>query len=97
MQSLEENNKQIRETVSKLASFYPIAQIQLVNGDDNTSNETTLLDVNTNKGNNIFFNPLSFGNTNTNIVNPSFTIVRTTPTILGAFIGVCWYFIHDCF
>ncbi|MBA0818219.1 hypothetical protein Gohar_003692, partial [Gossypium harknessii] len=46
------------------------------------------LGLNTNKGNNIFFNPLSFGNTNTNIVNPSFTIVGTTPTILGAFIGV---------
>ncbi|MBA0688105.1 hypothetical protein Goari_005912 [Gossypium aridum] len=86
MQSLEENNRQMMETVSKLAYSSSTQQIQLVNEDENTCDRTNLLDVNTKNGNNIPTNPFSSGNTN--VANPLVTITRVTLTIPGAFIGV---------
>ncbi|MBA0562213.1 hypothetical protein Golob_007278, partial [Gossypium lobatum] len=86
MQSLEENNRQMMETISKLAYSSSTQQIQLVNEDGNTFDRTTLLDVNTKNGNNIPTNPFSSGNTN--VANPLVTITRVTLTTSGAFIGV---------
>ncbi|MBA0743123.1 hypothetical protein Gogos_005841, partial [Gossypium gossypioides] len=86
MQSLEENNRQMMETISKLAYSSSTQQIQLVNEDGNTFDRTTLLDVNTKNGNNIPTNPFSSGNTN--VANPLVTITGVTLTTPGASTGV---------
>ncbi|MBA0833646.1 hypothetical protein Goarm_006076, partial [Gossypium armourianum] len=86
MQSLEENNRQMMETISKLAYSSSTQQIQLVNEDGNTFDRTTLLDVNTKNGNNIPTNLFSSGNTN--VANPLVTITGVTLTTPGAFTGV---------
>lgn len=61
MLSLEKKNMLMMETISKLASSLSVPKIQLVNGDGNTSGETTLPKVNTNNGNNTPVKSLSSG------------------------------------
>ncbi|TYH13099.1 hypothetical protein ES288_A06G117600v1, partial [Gossypium darwinii] len=76
IQSLEENNRKMMETISKLAYASFATQIQPVNRYMNIFDGKILPNVNTKNGNNTPINPLSFGNTNTNIANPLVTITE---------------------
>ncbi|KAB2024849.1 hypothetical protein ES319_D06G113800v1, partial [Gossypium barbadense] len=82
IQSLKENNRQMMETISKLAYVSFASQIQPVNRYMNTFDGKILPNVNTKNGNNIPINPLSFGNTNTNVANLSVTITELSLLIV---------------
>ncbi|MBA0568341.1 hypothetical protein Golob_005841 [Gossypium lobatum] len=82
IQSLKENNRQMMETISKLAYASFASQIQLVNRYMNTFDGKILPNVNTKNGNNIPINPLTFGNTNTNVANLFVTITELSLLIV---------------
>ncbi|KAH1031755.1 hypothetical protein J1N35_043929 [Gossypium stocksii] len=86
MITLEENNRKMRETISKLSYSSPTPQVLPVNRGGNSFSEATLLYMNNNNGDNTPINILS--SRNTNITNPSITISRATFTIFGASTGV---------
>ena len=94
MQTLEENKKQMIETISKFASSSTTSQVQPANSNrsGNTSDIAIILMINIGNGENTSNLPFE----NINVVNPS--IVDTSTTVPGTFtmllVPLPWLFLQ---